>query len=67
MDSLFKRLTSLPSYSTEDAYAMGLDCGKNGASEKNCHFRLFARPELTKAWERGNADGKRMRKGGRNG
>lgn len=39
----------------QDAERAGYDCGKNGANTDNCNFRLFARPELTKAWERGKA------------
>lgn len=35
------------------AFKMGYDCGHNGADEKNCHFSLFSKPELTKEWERG--------------
>jgi len=38
-----------------EAEKAGYDCGKNGANTTNCHFRLFASPELTKAWERGKA------------
>lgn len=43
-----KRLT------LKEAFQLGLDCGMNGATEKNCDFRIFATPELTKEWERGN-------------
>jgi hypothetical protein len=39
------------------AYLMGLDCGKNGPNEVNCHFSLFATPELTQEWERGKRNG----------
>lgn len=35
---------------TEDA---GYDAGKNGPNGENCHFRHFATPERTAAWERG--------------
>lgn len=34
-------------------YAMGYDCGMNGADEKNCHFSLFSSIENTRAWEAG--------------
>ena len=37
-------------------YDKGIDCAKNGANEDNCHFGLFASPEMTKEWERGNKD-----------
>lgn len=38
------------------AYQMGLDCGRNGPNEKNCHFSIFSRREYTDAWEKGKAD-----------
>ena len=38
----------------EDA---GYDAGKNGPNTANCHFAFFAKPELTRAWERGNERG----------
>jgi len=38
------------------AYQMGLDCGKNGPNEKNCHFSIFSKREYTDAWEKGKAD-----------
>lgn len=41
------------------AYDAGYDCGQNGPNEKNCHFGLFATPQMTKAWERGKADAER--------
>jgi len=49
----FADLNSKPTIS--DAERAGYDCGKNGANTTNCHFRLFATPELTKSWERGKA------------
>jgi hypothetical protein len=39
--------------SVEDAYRMGRDYTSNGPNEENCHFRLFAPPDHTRAWERG--------------
>ena len=39
----------------EYAYKMGKDSHENGANERNCDFRLFSRPELTRAWEKGNS------------
>jgi hypothetical protein len=38
------------------AYDAGVDCAKNGANTTNCHFTIFATPELTAAWERGKTD-----------
>lgn len=48
-----------PKRSKEYAYKMGLDCAKNGANEKNCHFSIFSSPENTGAWEKGEKDGKK--------
>jgi hypothetical protein len=53
--SPLRRFLNLRDFSKEDAEKAGYDCGKNGPSSTNCHFRLFATPELTKAWERGKA------------
>lgn len=36
-------------------FEMGYDSEKNGATVENCHFGLFATPEMTKAWESGAA------------
>jgi hypothetical protein len=47
-------LLALPT--VEDAYRMGRDYHINGPNEDNCHFRLFATPEYTQAWEQGKAD-----------
>ena len=44
-----------PRVTEEYAEKMGRDCAVNGANTTNCNFRLFARSELTKAWERGKA------------
>ncbi len=38
------------------AFDMGVDCARNGANEKNCHFSIFSTPENTKAWEKGKKD-----------
>lgn len=38
---------------------MGYDCGKHGADQKNCDFRLFCSPDHTAAWERGRAKAER--------
>jgi len=40
----------------DHAYKMGYDCGKNGATEENCHFTIFGTKEGTKEWERGKRD-----------
>lgn len=40
-----------------EAEAMGYDAGRNMPNMKNCHFSLFASPELTRAWERGKKRG----------
>ena len=40
----------------EFTYVMGHNCGQYGPNQVNSHFRLFATPELTAAWERGKAD-----------
>jgi ribosome modulation factor len=39
------------------AYQYGYDAGVNGPNTTNCHFSLFHSPDMTKAWERGNAVG----------
>ena len=36
------------------AYEMGKDCKLNGANEKNCNFKIFSSPSMTRAWELGN-------------
>lgn len=46
------------------AEKMGYDAGINGPNTTNCHFSLFRRPELTKAWERGKARGDAARSRG---
>lgn len=54
--ALAQRLTKAP---TEDeAEAAGYDCGLRGVTTENCHFSLFMRPVLTRAWERGQARAK---------
>lgn len=49
------KLPFFKSRSEEEAYKAGIDCGLNGATTQNCHFSLFATPELMKAWEMGKA------------
>ena len=46
---------------TDIAERLGFDCGYNGPDESNCHFTLFATPELTAAWERGKKRGEDKR------
>lgn len=41
----------------EEAWFAGHDAAMYGADTKNCHFRFFASPELTKAWETGQKAG----------
>lgn len=41
----------------EAAYTAGFDCGRNGASMTNCHFRYFASEPLKNAWENGKSAG----------
>lgn len=41
---------------TEQAYHLGYDCGKNGSNTTNSHFSIFSNPEFTKWWENGKRD-----------
>jgi len=46
----------MPAAATEQqAYEAGSDARLRGPNTTNCHFRYFARPELTAAWEQGKA------------
>jgi hypothetical protein len=45
--------------SESEAYNLGYDCGRNGATESNCHFTIFSNPKNTKAWEKEKADGEK--------
>lgn len=36
-------------------FEKGYDCGMNGPNNENCHFGIFANPEMTKAWEHGKS------------
>lgn len=45
------------------AYEAGFDCGKNGATTDNCHFKYFSRQSMTEAWERGKLAGDAVRTG----
>ena len=53
---LSKIAKSWPKVTPEQAYEYGLDCGRHGADALNCHFSIFASPENTAEWERGNND-----------
>lgn len=53
-----------PGMTTDRAYGYGMDAARNGANETNCSFKIFSRPEFTKAWERGNRDGLALKEGG---
>jgi len=44
------------------AYQMGLDAGRNGPNQKNCHFTIFSKREYTDAWEKGKAEGEKEMK-----
>jgi len=39
------------------AYEMGLDCGRNGPNETNCHFKIFSEEFYTLAWDLGKEKG----------
>lgn len=47
-------LAPLPT--VKQAYRMGRDYALNGPNQDNCHFRLFATPAHTQAWEKGKVD-----------
>ena len=42
-------------------YEMGKDAALNGPNTTNCDFRLFCSPMHTKQWERGKAQGERLK------
>ena len=46
----------------DTTFKAGQECGRDGATVENCHFRHFATPELTAEWERGKAIGEEERK-----
>ncbi len=46
-----------PPVTEEYAERMGHDAGFNGANTTNCHFSIFATPQLMRAWERGKNRG----------
>lgn len=45
----------------ENAYEAGFDAGNTAPNDSNCHFGWFSSPERQREWERGNADGKRLK------
>lgn len=47
----------IPTQDEKSAREAGRDCALNGANTTNCHLSLFARPELTRAWEEGKKQG----------
>jgi|HubBroStandDraft_3_1064219.scaffolds.fasta_scaffold1033538_1 hypothetical protein len=57
-DNLIRALEAMkPALPTvEDSYQMGRDYALNGPNNYNCRFQLFATPEHTHAWEKGNLD-----------
>jgi post-segregation antitoxin (ccd killing protein) len=57
----FQRRVSEGVKQSVDAYAAGYDCGLNGPNTKNCAIANFATRERTAAWERGKAEGMRVR------
>jgi ribosome modulation factor len=50
-----------PKMTEERAYRLGYDCGMNGANLTNCNFSIFQLPYWTAAWERGKADGEKVK------
>lgn len=62
MNKSFIESWLIPTTTTDHAYNMGYDCGKNGSNEKNCDFKIFSNPENTKAWERGKAKAEEEKK-----
>ncbi len=44
------------------AEVAGYNCAMVGPNTDNCDFRLFASPDLTRAWERGKARGDKARR-----
>ncbi len=42
----------------QQAYEFGRSSVIDGPDETNCHFTVFATPQLTSAWEKGAAEAK---------
>lgn len=55
-------LNKAPGATEREAYEAGRQAGLHRANDATAHYRYFARPELTAAWERGNASGKLERR-----
>ncbi len=47
--------------SFRDAYSAGYDCGMYGPNDRNCDFRWFKDPKMTKDWESGKANGEKFK------
>lgn len=60
--ALVEAANKAPPATEREAFEAGREAGMHGANELTAHYRFFARPELTAAWERGNADGKTARR-----
>ncbi len=46
----------------QKCYEGGFDCAINGANMANSNFLMFTSPDRTKAWKRGNKEGKKAHK-----
>lgn len=46
----------------ETAYRLGRNAGYYGINLKNCDFRIFAKDEFCKAWEKGKVKGELIKK-----
>lgn len=44
-----------------DPHAAGYDCGLNGVTEENSHYKWFTTPRETELWEAGKATGEQHR------
>lgn len=59
-----EQLTAMHPKTEDEAFRAGYDCAVNGADTVNCHFRFFATPDLTRAWENGKRRGEESTKNG---
>lgn len=66
IDEARRRVSSLlfAPVNNDAAYMAGFDCGQNGATMTNCHFRYFATEQLKAAWEQGKSVGEMARASG---
>lgn len=46
----------MPTATLEEAREAGRRCAREGASLDNCHFKYFATPAHTAAWEQGKRE-----------